>query len=76
MVCYNFVAAGTVFLVFRNETKRALLPNEITTIDTVRALFVRAFSDYLSLPWFDIPGHKVYIKEPGSDIYYELDNLR
>ena len=32
---------GIVFLIFRGETKRALLPNEITSIITVKALFVR-----------------------------------
>jgi hypothetical protein len=32
---------GLVFLQFRSETKRALLPNEITSLDTVKALFVR-----------------------------------
>ncbi|CAH0385865.1 unnamed protein product [Bemisia tabaci] len=35
---------GLVFLQYRSETKRALLPNEITSIDTVKALFVRSFS--------------------------------
>lgn len=32
---------GIVFLIFRGETKRALLPNEITSVITVKALFVR-----------------------------------
>ena len=31
----SFIIAGLVFLQYRNETKRALLPNEITTLDTV-----------------------------------------
>ena len=32
---------GIVYLIFRGETKRALLPNEITSVITVKALFVR-----------------------------------
>ena len=37
VINYNssFIIAGLVFLQYRNETKRALLPNEITTLDTV-----------------------------------------
>ena len=37
----NICEPGLVFLVYRGETKRALLPNEVSFIDTVKALFVR-----------------------------------
>ena len=38
---YDICEPGLVFLVYRGETKRALLPNEVSFIDTVKALFVR-----------------------------------
>jgi len=70
------VSIGQVFLVYQSETKRAVLPNEVTSIDTVRALFVRSFPHSLSMRWFDAPTRKIYILEPTSGIFYELDDLR
>jgi len=65
-----------VFLVYHSETKRAVLPNEVTSIDTVRALFVRSFPHILSMRWFDAPSRKIYILDQTSGIFYELDDLR
>ncbi len=39
----------------RGETKRALLPNEITVLDTVKALFVRSFGRALTMEYLDSP---------------------
>ena len=66
---------GLVFLVYRGETKRALLPNEITTIDTVKALFVRSFGRALTMEYLDSPRVKIYIHDSAKDIFYELENL-
>lgn len=66
---------GLVFLQYRNETKRALLPNEITTMDTVRALFVRSFAPQLSMAFFDSHNVRIYIHDPNQDMFYELENL-
>ena len=76
MVVSDAALAGQVFLMFHNETKRALLPNEVTSLDTVRALFVRSFPHWLSMRWFDSPSHKIYILDRTSGIFYELDDLR
>ena len=65
-----------MFLVYHNETRRAVLPNEVTSVDTVRALFVRSFPHSLSMRWFDAPSHKIYILDQMSGIFYELDDLR
>ena len=70
------VSPGQVFLVFHSETKRALLPNEVTSIDTVRALFVRSFPRSLSMRFFESPLHKIYILDQTTNIFYELDDLR
>lgn len=65
-----------MFLQFRKETKRALLPNEITSIDTVKALFVRSFPKQLSMEYLDNPDVKVYIHDSTKDMFYELEDHR
>ncbi|XP_077553925.1 coiled-coil domain-containing protein AGAP005037 isoform X20 [Haemaphysalis longicornis] len=67
---------GLVFLQYRSETKRALLPNEITSIDTVKALFVRSFPKQLSMEYLDSPHIRIYIHDPSKDMFYELEDLR
>ncbi|XP_051163411.1 uncharacterized protein LOC127282887 isoform X4 [Leptopilina boulardi] len=67
---------GLVFLQYRSETKRALLPNEITSIDTVKALFVRSFPKQLTMEYLDSPHVKVYIHDSSKDMFYELEDLR
>ncbi|CAG2062931.1 unnamed protein product, partial [Timema podura] len=64
-----------VFLQYRNETKRALLPNEITSIDTVKALFVRSFPKQLTMEYLDSPHVKIYIHDSSKDMFYELEDL-
>lgn len=68
--------AGLVFLQYRSETKRALLPNEITSIDTVKALFVRSFPKQLTMEYLDSPLVKIYIHDSSKDMFYELEDLR
>ena len=59
---------GLVFLQFRSETKRALLPNEITSWDTVKALFVRySRINYKLLSHFE---------SKFSVILFRFDNFR
>ncbi|KAL8596725.1 hypothetical protein ACOMHN_025775 [Nucella lapillus] len=67
---------GLVFLMFGEETKKSLLPNEITSLDTVRALFVRAFPDKLSMEFLDSPKRKIYILEAATNIFFQLEDLR
>ncbi|XP_063855261.1 coiled-coil domain-containing protein AGAP005037-like isoform X2 [Scylla paramamosain] len=66
---------GLVFLQFRGETKRALLPNEITTLDTVKALFVRSFPNQLTMQYLDLPSVKLYIHDSSKDMFYDLEDL-
>lgn len=68
--------SGLVFLQFRNETKRALLPNEITSLDTVRALFVRSFPKQLTMAYLGSPRVKIYIHDSNKDMFYELEDHR
>ncbi|XP_069692047.1 coiled-coil domain-containing protein AGAP005037 isoform X5 [Periplaneta americana] len=69
-------SGGLVFLQYRSETKRALLPNEITSIDTVKALFVRSFPKQLTMEYLDSPHVKIYIHDSSKDMFYELEDLR
>ncbi|CAG5129981.1 unnamed protein product, partial [Candidula unifasciata] len=63
-----------VFLVYGDQTKKSMLPNEITTLDTVRALFVRAFPD-LTLEMLEDPRKKIYLLDPATNIYFQLEDL-
>lgn len=67
---------GLVFLQYRSETRRALLPNEITSIDTVRALFVRSFPRQLTMSYLEGPNVKIYIHDASKDMFYELEDVR
>ncbi|VVC93814.1 unnamed protein product [Leptidea sinapis] len=67
---------GLVFLQYRSETKRALLPNEITALDTVKALFVRSFPKQLTMDYLDSPMVKIYIHDSSKDMFYELEDMR
>lgn len=71
-----FIYIGLVFLQYRSETKRALLPNEITSIDTVRALFVRSFPRQLTMAYLEGPNVKIYIHDASKDMFYELEDVR
>lgn len=75
-VIYFHLFEGLVFLQYRSETKRALLPNEITSIDTVRALFVRSFPRQLSMAYLEGPNVKIYIHDSSKDMFYELEDVR
>ncbi|CAG2211365.1 SNIP [Mytilus edulis] len=69
-------AMGMVFLVYQDETKKSDLPNEITHLDTVRALFVRSFQEKLNMEYLSSPRRKIYILDPRTSIYYQLEDLR
>ena len=66
---------GLVFLVYRGETKRAVLPNEITSLDTVKALFVRSFGKTLTMDYMYTPRVHIYIHDGSKDIFYQLEDL-
>lgn len=73
---FAILSTGLVFLQYRSETKRALLPNEITSIDTVRALFVRSFPRQLTMAYLEGPASKIYIHDASKDMFYELEDVR
>ena len=61
---------------YRDETRRAVLPNQVTSIDTVRALFVCVFPRALSMSLLQLASRKIYILDMLSGVFYELDDLK
>ncbi|XP_063308613.1 sickle tail protein homolog isoform X4 [Pelobates fuscus] len=67
---------GVLFLQYGEDTKKLQMPNEITSMDTIRALFVSAFPQQLTMKVLESPSTAVYIKDDGRNIYYELSDVR
>ncbi|MFH4974692.1 hypothetical protein AB6A40_001401 [Gnathostoma spinigerum] len=69
-------STGVVFLEVDDEVKRTPLPSVLTSIETVRALFLRAFPQ-LTVQYINLPQVKIYIQEPSKgQLFYELDDIR
>lgn len=65
-----------LYLQYGDETKQIRMPNEITSGDTIRALFVSAFPQQLTMKMLESPSVAVYIKDDTRNIYYELTDVR
>uniref|UniRef100_A0A2K6PCH1 KIAA1217 n=1 Tax=Rhinopithecus roxellana TaxID=61622 RepID=A0A2K6PCH1_RHIRO len=52
------------------------MPNEITSADTIRALFVSAFPQQLTMKMLESPSVAIYIKDESRNVYYELNDVR
>ncbi|KAM4704746.1 sickle tail protein homolog isoform 2-T2 [Rhinophrynus dorsalis] len=67
---------GVLFLQYGEDTKKLQMPNEITSFDTIRALFVSAFPQQLTMKILESPSTAIYIKDDGRNVYYELSDVR
>ncbi|XP_076014388.1 sickle tail protein homolog isoform X2 [Genypterus blacodes] len=67
---------GVLYLQYGDETKQIRMPNEITSVDTVRALFVGAFPQQLNMKMLESPSVAVYVKDDMRNMYYELADVR
>ncbi|XP_061441854.1 sickle tail protein homolog isoform X16 [Rhineura floridana] len=67
---------GVLYLQYGDETKQLRMPNEITSTDTIRALFVSAFPQQLTMKMLESPSVAIYIKDDSRNIYYELCDVR
>ncbi|XP_061661429.1 sickle tail protein homolog isoform X7 [Syngnathoides biaculeatus] len=67
---------GVLYLQYGDETKQIRMPNEVTSIDTVRALFVSAFPQMLTMKMLESPSMAVYVKDDMRNMYYELSDVR
>ncbi|XP_068942416.1 sickle tail protein homolog isoform X15 [Petaurus breviceps papuanus] len=67
---------GVLYLQYGDETKQLRMPNEITSADTIRALFVSAFPQQLTMKILESPSVAIYIKDESRNVYYELNDVR
>ncbi|XP_052332895.1 sickle tail protein isoform X7 [Oncorhynchus keta] len=67
---------GVLYLQYAEETKQIRMPNVITSIDTIRALFVSAFPQQLTIKMLESPSVAVYIKDETRNMYHELTDVR
>ncbi|XP_036016031.1 sickle tail protein isoform X13 [Mus musculus] len=67
---------GVLYLQYGDETKQLRMPNEVTSTDTIRALFVSAFPQQLTMKMLESPSVAIYIKDDSRNVYYELNDVR
>ncbi|KAL1006821.1 hypothetical protein UPYG_G00077590 [Umbra pygmaea] len=67
---------GVLYLQYGDETQQIRMPNEITSGDTIRALFVSAFPQQLTMKMLESPSMAVYVKDDLRNMYYELTDVR
>ncbi|CAM9683948.1 unnamed protein product [Lampetra planeri] len=63
---------GVLFLHYGGETRQTVMPNAVTTLDTVRALFVKAFPDMLSMAALEAPDAAFLLRDAGSTATFRL----
>lgn len=73
-LCFFF--SGVLYLQYGDDTKQIRMPNEITSVDTIRALFVSAFSHQLNMKMLESPSTAIYVKDETRNVYYELTDVR
>jgi hypothetical protein len=74
--CVFLLHAGVLYLQYGDETKQLRMPNEVTSTDTIRALFVSAFPQQLTMKMLESPSVAIYIKDDSRNVYYELNDVR
>ncbi|XP_063317469.1 sickle tail protein homolog isoform X2 [Pelmatolapia mariae] len=67
---------GVLFLQYGEETKQAWVPTEISSQDALRALFVTAFPQQLTMKMLQSPNMAIYIKDTTRNVYYDLEDIR
>lgn len=67
---------GVLYLQYGEETKQIRMPNEVTSADTIKALFVSAFPQHLTMKILESPSVAIYIKDDMRNMYYELTDVR
>lgn len=68
--------SGVLYLQYGDDTKQIRMPNEITSADTIKALFVSAFPHQLNMKMLESPSTAIYVKDETRNIYYELTDVR
>ncbi|KAM4557486.1 sickle tail protein homolog [Fundulus diaphanus] len=67
---------GVLYLQYEGETKQVRIPPEISSEDSLRALFVTAFPYQLTMKMLLPPNMAICIKDSNRNVYYDLEDLR
>ncbi|KAA0704848.1 Sickle tail protein -like protein [Triplophysa tibetana] len=67
---------GVLYLQYGDDSKQIRMPNEITSADTIKALFVSAFPHQLNMKMLESPSTAIYVKDENRNVYYELSDVR
>ncbi|KAM9789365.1 uncharacterized protein ACB057_011989 [Neosynchiropus ocellatus] len=67
---------GVLYLQYGDETKQVRMPGEISSVDTLRAMFVTAFPQLLTMKDLRSPNTAIYMKDPSRNVYFDLDDIR
>lgn len=67
-----------LYLQYEDETKLVQMPppEEISSQDSVWALFASAFPNQLNMKMLQSPNMAIYIKDTNRNIYYNLEDVR
>ncbi|CAL8319840.1 unnamed protein product [Boreogadus saida] len=65
-----------LYLQYGDESRQIRMPNQISSVDTVRAMFVGAFPQQLTMKMLESPSVAVYVKDDMRNMYYELADVR
>ncbi|XP_077413317.1 sickle tail protein isoform X2 [Vanacampus margaritifer] len=69
-------SVGVLYLQYGDETKQIRMPAEINSVDTLRALFVTAFPQQLTMKKLQSPNMAIYIKDTRRNVYFDLEDIR
>ena len=72
---FNLVA-GIIHLEYSGQSRAAVLPNEVTSLDTIRALFVQAYPGLLTMPMLNPQRHTLLLKNKKDGTFDEINNIR
>ena len=69
--------SGVVHLEYLDQSKPALLPNELTSLDTIRALFVQSYQGLLTMPMLEPhKGYGIMMKNRNNGNFEPVDSVR
>lgn len=67
---------GVLYLQYGDQTKQIGMPAEISSEETLRALFVAAFPQQLTMKKLQSPNMAIYIKDTRRNVYFDLEDIR
>ncbi|KAM7401433.1 hypothetical protein PAMA_005572 [Pampus argenteus] len=72
----RLLGPGVLYLQYGEETKQVRMPIEISNHDALRALYVSAFPQQLTMKMLQSPNMAIYIKDTSRNVYYDLEDIR